>query len=71
VHQNIRIGANNWARRCPDPKESCEESLGGTIVFDHLEESGAKHIQTDGYYDLFRDRKWNGLISTIMAMNPI
>jgi len=52
VHKSIPIGADNWAFKCPDAKESCEQSRGGTIVFDHLEESVGKDIQTDGSYDL-------------------
>ena len=52
VHKSITIGENNWAFRCPNPKESCEQSLGGKIVFDHFEETAGKEIQTDGNYEL-------------------
>jgi hypothetical protein len=52
VHQNIQIGADNWARMCPSSKEACEESLGGTITFGHFEQTDGKHIQTDGSYKL-------------------
>lgn len=52
VHQQIRIGDNNWARRCPSPNESCEESLEGAITFDHFAEIAGKHIQTNGSYKL-------------------
>jgi len=52
VHKSIPIGADNWAFRCPDARESCEQSRGGTIVFDHLEETVGKDLQTDGSYNL-------------------
>ena len=52
VHKSITIGENNWAFRCPNPKESCEQSLGGKIVFDHFEETAGEKIQTDGNYEL-------------------
>lgn len=52
VHESISIGAQNWAFRCPNPKESCEQALSGNVVFDHLEETSGKGIQTDGYYEL-------------------
>jgi len=35
VNKKIRIGEGNWAFKCLDEKESCEQSLGGDIVFDH------------------------------------
>lgn len=61
VHKKIAIGEDNWAFRCPDPEESCEQSLGGTIVFDHFEQTPGKHIQTDGSYDMqFRTGRENG-----------
>ena len=50
AHREIRIGAENWARKCLSSNESCEESLGGTITFDHLDETPGKQIQTDGSY---------------------
>lgn len=53
VHKKITVGADNLAFRCPDQKESCEQSLSGEIVFDHFE---GKEIRTDGSYELrFRD----------------
>ena len=52
VRKSITIGADNWAFRCADPKESCEQALGGKIVFDHFEETAGKEIRTDGSYDL-------------------
>ena len=50
AHREIRIGAGSWARKCPSSNEACEESLGGTITFDHFEETVGKQIQTDGSY---------------------
>ncbi len=56
IHREIRIGEDNWARRCLSPKESCEESLGGTITFDHIDETVGKQTQTEGSYKVrFRD----------------
>jgi hypothetical protein len=52
VHESISIGAQNWAFRCPNPKESCEQALSGSVVFDHFEDTSGKGIQTDGYYEL-------------------
>jgi hypothetical protein len=52
AHKNIRIGADNWARKCASPDEACEESLGGTITFEHFQETDGKHIQVDGSYKL-------------------
>jgi hypothetical protein len=52
VHESISIGAKNWAFRCRYPKDSCEQALSGNVVYDHLEESSGKGIQTDGYYEL-------------------
>jgi hypothetical protein len=52
IHRNIQIGEDNWARKCPSSNEACEESLGGTVTFDHFEETDGKHIQTDGSYKL-------------------
>ena len=52
IHRNIQIGEDNWARKCPSSNEGCEESLGGTVTFDHFEETDGKHIQTDGSYKL-------------------
>lgn len=52
VHKSISIGADNWAFRCPDPKESCQQSLSGKVVFDHFEGTVGKDIQTDGSYEL-------------------
>lgn len=52
AHKSITIGADNWAFKCRDPKESCEQSLSGKIVFDHFEDTAGKEIQTDGYYEL-------------------
>ena len=52
VHESISIGPKNWAFRCPNPKESCEQALSGNVVFDHLEDTSRKGIQTDGYYEL-------------------
>jgi hypothetical protein len=44
AHKNISIGADNWAYRCPNPKESCQQALAGKIVFDHFEENAGKEI---------------------------
>jgi hypothetical protein len=52
VHKTISIGAENWAFRCLNPKESCEQALSGNVVFDHFEDISGKEIQTDGYYEL-------------------
>ena len=52
VHKSITIGADNWAFRCPSPKESCEQSSSGKIVFNHLDVASGKDIQTDGSYEL-------------------
>jgi hypothetical protein len=50
IHRNISIGSENWAFKCPSPKEGCEQALSGTIVFDHLE--GNLENGTDGSYEL-------------------
>jgi hypothetical protein len=52
VHESISIGAENWAFRCLTSKGSCEQALSGNIIFDHLEDTSRKGIQTDGYYEL-------------------
>jgi hypothetical protein len=52
VHKSISIGTENWAFRCTNPKESCEQALSGNIVFDHVEDTSTKEIHTDGYYEL-------------------
>ena len=52
IHKSISIGPENWAFRCLNPKESCEQALSGNVVFDHFEDPSGKGIQTDGYYEL-------------------
>jgi hypothetical protein len=56
VRKPITIGPDNWAFRCLDQKESCEQALSGTIGFDHFEDYSRKPVSpdgtTDGYYDL-------------------
>jgi len=52
AHKSISIGAENWAFRCLNPNESCEQASSGNVVFDHLEDTSGKGIQTDGYYEL-------------------
>ena len=52
VHKSFTIGPDNWAFRCPSPKESCEQSLSGKVVFNHFEETVGKEVQTDGFYEL-------------------
>jgi hypothetical protein len=52
VHKSISIGADNWAFRCANPKESCKQALSGYVWFDHFEDASGKGIQTDGYYEL-------------------
>jgi hypothetical protein len=53
VHKSVIIGPENWAFRCLDPKESCEQSLSGKLVFEHFEENVGKEMPlTDGYYEL-------------------
>lgn len=51
VRKSITIGPDNRAFRCPGPKESCEQSSAGKIVFNHLDETG-KDVQADGSYEL-------------------
>ena len=50
IHKSIRIGAENWAFRCLNPKESCEQALSGNVIFDHVE--GNLENGTDGSYEL-------------------
>lgn len=50
IHRSISIGSDNWAFKCPNPKEGCEQALSGTIVFDHIE--GNLENGTDGSYEL-------------------
>jgi len=53
VHKNINIGPDNWAFRCLSPKESCQQSVSGRVVFNHLETHlSGEEIQTDGDYEL-------------------
>lgn len=53
VHRSVIIGPENWAFRCLDPKESCEQALSGKLVFEHFEEKAGKKLPlTDGYYEL-------------------
>jgi hypothetical protein len=60
-HKRITIGVDNWAMRCLNPNEACEQSLSGTVVFDHFEKSTGKAIHTDGYYKLrFRGSQASG-----------
>lgn len=49
----IVIGPENWAFRCPNLNEPCEQSLSGTVVFDKF---GTKHDA--GHYELkFKNRE--------------
>ncbi len=42
----IVIGPENWAFRCPNQKESCEQALSGTVVFDRFgTENDAGHYE--------------------------
>jgi len=52
VHKKITIGPDNWAFSCPGPKQSCEQSSSGEIMFNHLDEASGRDIQTDGLYEL-------------------
>jgi len=53
VHKSITIGPDNWAFRCPTPKDSCQQALSGQVVLDHFEENAGREIpRTDGYYEL-------------------
>jgi len=52
IHKSTSIGSENWAFRWLNPKESCEQALSGSVVFDHFEDPSGKGIQTDGYYEL-------------------
>jgi hypothetical protein len=53
VHKSITIGRDNWAFRCPTPKDSCQQALSGQVVLDHFEENAGREIpRTDGYYEL-------------------
>jgi hypothetical protein len=53
IHKTFSIGADNWAFRCPNPKESCQQALAGQVVFDHFEENaGRESPRTNGYYEL-------------------
>jgi hypothetical protein len=46
----IVIGPENWAFRCVSSNESCEQSLGGKIVFNHYDAKSQVH--SDGEYEL-------------------
>lgn len=62
ARNRVIIATDNWAQRCPDPNEACEQSLSGTIVFDHFDKPAREEgIQTDGHYELrFRNSKVTG-----------
>lgn len=50
IRKSIKIGPDNWAFRCSNPKESCEQAVSGSVVFDHIE--GNLENGTDGKYEL-------------------
>ena len=52
VHKRIVIGPDNWAFKCPNLKESCEQSLSGEVVFDRFESKPGKAAEMDGHYEL-------------------
>jgi hypothetical protein len=52
AHKSIIIGAENWAFRCLNPNESCQQASSGNVVFDHLDDTSGEGIETDGYYEL-------------------
>jgi hypothetical protein len=48
--KDTTIGADNWAFRCPSPKQACEQAASGTVVFEHFDVAAGKHIPGDGSY---------------------
>ena len=51
VGKNIIIGPDNWAFRCLNAVEPCEQVPSGVIVFDYLGNAAAG-LQTKGHYEL-------------------
>jgi hypothetical protein len=71
AHKSISIGAENWAFRCLNPNDSCEQALSGNIMFDHLEDTSGKRIQTDGYYELrFRSGRSESGLFKVDCIGP-
>lgn len=52
VQKDIVIGPENWAFRCLNAKEACEQVPSGKIVFDHLENGSTAGLKTEGHYEL-------------------
>src|SRR5579864_1616800 len=52
ANKNILIGETNHAFRCQNAKKSCEQFFSGEVMFSHFEETTAKGIHTDGWYEL-------------------
>jgi hypothetical protein len=52
VDKSIAIGDTSSAFRCNQPNTKCEQFQSGQIMFNHFEETSAKGIQTDGWYEL-------------------
>ena len=51
--KSIIIGTENWAFRCSSPQQSCQQSVSGKVVFNHLEKRlSGEEIHTDGDYEL-------------------
>jgi hypothetical protein len=50
--KSIPIGETNTAFRCQGPKNACEQSLSGEVIFNRYEETSEKELQTDGHYEL-------------------
>ena len=58
VQKSIIIGPDNWAFRCLNANEPCEQVPSGHIVFDHLEEDSKAGSKTEGRYELRLRRHW-------------
>jgi hypothetical protein len=68
---NIVIGGDNYAIRCRSAKQSCEQAISGTILFDHFEEFSGKDVRTDGYYELtFRTGRAESGLFKLDCMAP-
>jgi hypothetical protein len=52
ANQSITIGEDNLAFICQKPEKSCQQFRSGEIMFNHFEQTSAKGIQTDGWYQL-------------------
>lgn len=42
TNKRIFIGEDNWAFRCLDPREACEQARSGEVVFDSYEDKNAR-----------------------------